>query len=78
MWVVISARTAGRSLWFSAFSLLTVTLAVAAAPLLIATGVANGADVGMFQRLSLGALNLWGLVLAVRQLRRVSPEDVTT
>jgi hypothetical membrane protein len=67
VWIVISGRP--RSVWFSAFSLVTVALAIAAAPLLIASGAADGADVGMFQRFSLGALNLWVLVLAVRQLR---------
>jgi len=71
VWVVISARTPGRSIWFSVFSLLTVALSIAAAPLLIAAGLADGADVGTFQRLSLGALNLWVLVLAVRQLRNL-------
>jgi hypothetical membrane protein len=71
VWVVISARVPGRSISFSVFSLLTVALAIAAAPLLVGAGVADGADVGTFQRLSLGALNLWVLVLAVRQLRNL-------
>jgi uncharacterized protein DUF998 len=71
VWIVISGRAPRRSVWFSVFSLVTVAIAIAAAPLLIATGAADGADVGMFQRFSLGALNLWILVLAVRQLRAV-------
>jgi hypothetical protein len=37
---------------------------------LIVSGLANSGDVGTFQRVSLGALNLWMLVLALRQLRR--------
>jgi hypothetical protein len=51
-------------------SLATVTLAIGAAALLIATGLANSGDVGTFQRVSLGALNVWLPVLAIRQLRR--------
>jgi hypothetical protein len=34
-------------------------------PLLIATGIAGGGDVGLFQRASFGVLNLWILVSAI-------------
>jgi hypothetical membrane protein len=70
LWVVIDVRAPARSIWFSALSLATVTLAIGAPPLLIATGIANSGDVGTFQRVSLGTLNVWLLVLALRQWRR--------
>jgi hypothetical membrane protein len=72
LWVAVDARAPARSIWFSALSLASVTLAIGAAALLIATGLANSGDIGTFQRVSLGALNLWLLVLALRQLRPTS------
>jgi hypothetical membrane protein len=69
LWIVSDARPPARSIWFAALSLATVMLAIGAAPLLMATGMANGGDVGTFQRVSLGALNVWLLVLAIRQFR---------
>ena len=70
LWVVIDARAPARSIWFVALSLATVALAIGTTPLLIVSGLAKSGDVGTFQRVSLGALNLWMLVLALRQLRR--------
>jgi hypothetical protein len=69
LWIVVDAGTGARTRAFAAWSLVTVMLAIGAAPLLLATGLASNADVGTIQRVSLGALNLWLLVLAVRQLR---------
>jgi hypothetical protein len=68
VWVIIDARGPRRSLWYSAWSVVTIALAIGAGSLLRRTGIAEVGDVGTIQRLSLGALNLWVLGLAVRQI----------
>jgi hypothetical membrane protein len=54
-----------RVAWLQWYSLASVVLAVSLPPLLIATGIAGGGDVGLFQRASFGVLNLWILVSAI-------------
>ena len=58
-----------RVTWLKWYSLVTVVLAVSLPPLLIASGIAGGGDVGLIQRASLGVLNLWVLVCAVSAWR---------
>jgi|KBSSwiStaDraftv2_1062776.scaffolds.fasta_scaffold4527456_1 hypothetical protein len=66
------------SRWFSLWSLLTVTVALGAGSLLRRIGVAQVGDVGTIQRVSLGALNLWMLTLAVRHGRATPALDGKT
>ena len=65
MWAVAARQMFGRhSGWFGWYSLTSVVLAVAAPSVLLWTGAATSADVGLFQRVSFGLLNLWIFVLA--------------
>ena len=64
VWMIASVTRSGRSTWFASYSLLTVVVAIAAPFALIAAGMATWADVGLFQRATLGALNVWVLTLA--------------
>jgi hypothetical protein len=76
--VVVDARGPVGSRWFSLWSLLTVTVALGAGSLLRRIGVAQVGDVGTIQRVSLGALNLWMLTLAVRHGRATPALDGKT
>jgi len=64
VWMVASATRPRPSIWVSMYSLVTVVAAIAAPPVLIAAGMATAADVGLFQRAMLGALNAWILTFA--------------
>jgi len=64
-WSVAAPQTFGRRrVWFRWYSLVSLVLAVAAPPLLIGVGVATSGDVGLFQRVSFGILNVWIFVFA--------------
>jgi hypothetical membrane protein len=54
----------GRGAWFRWYSVASVVCAIAAPPVLIRAGLATAADVGLFQRVSFGILNLWIFVFA--------------
>jgi hypothetical membrane protein len=65
MWTVASRQVFGRHFgWFRWYSLTSVVLAIAAPSVLLWMGAATSADVGLFQRVSFGLLNLWIFVLA--------------
>jgi hypothetical membrane protein len=65
MWTVAARQMFGRrSDWFRWYSLTSVVLAIAAPSVLLWMGAATSADVGLFQRVSFGLLNLWIFVLA--------------
>jgi hypothetical membrane protein len=63
---VVAARQmfGGRLGWFRGYSLASVVLAIGSPPLLLWAGAATSADVGLFQRVSFGVLNLWIFVFA--------------
>ena len=50
--------------WFRWYSLTSAVLAIASPSVLLWMGAATSADVGLFQRVSFGLLNLWIFVLA--------------
>ena len=54
-----------RVAWLKWYSLVSVVLAASLPSLLISTGIAGSGDVGLFQRATLGVLNLWVLMCAV-------------
>ena len=65
-WCFAAEQMLGRRAgWFRWYSLTSVVLAIVSPILLIGSGVATSADVGLFQRVSFGLLNLWILVFAV-------------
>ena len=65
MWTVAARQMFGRrSGWFRWYSLASVVLAIASPSLLMWAGAATSADVGLFQRVSFGILNLWVFVFA--------------
>lgn len=53
-----------RSGWFRWYSLTSAVMAIASPSLLMWAGAATSADVGLFQRVSFGILNLWIFVFA--------------
>ncbi len=65
MWTVAARQIFGRrSGWFRWYSLTSVVLAIASPSVLMWAGAATSADVGLFQRVSFGLLNLWIFVFA--------------
>jgi hypothetical protein len=65
MWAVAAPQMFGRRFgWFRWYSLTSAVLAIAAPSVLLWMGAATTADVGLFQRVSFGLLNLWIFVLA--------------
>ena len=65
IWCVVAERTFRTPAhWFRWYSLATFVAALTLPLWLIRFG-ADPASVGLFQRASLGALNLWGLVFAI-------------
>jgi len=70
VWAIASAIGRRLPTWLTWYSLVTVTAAVAAPLALISAGIATPGDVGLFQRVSLGVLNLWMLVCALLVLGR--------
>ena len=65
VWTVAARQMFGRRFgWFRWYSLTSVVLAIATPSLLMWTGAATSADVGLFQRVSFGLLNLWIFVFA--------------
>jgi hypothetical membrane protein len=69
----IASLTRRRSLWFAWYSLVTVVAAVASPFALIGTGIATARDVGLFQRVSFGLLNMWILVFAAVSMAKREP-----
>jgi hypothetical protein len=65
MWFFAARDAFGRrSGWFRWYSLASVVLAIVSPLLLIWAGAASSGDVGLFQRVSFGVLNLWIFVFA--------------
>jgi len=66
MWAIAARQMFERRFgWFRWYSLTSVVLAVASPLVLMWVGAAMPADVGLFQRVSFGLLNLWIFVFAV-------------
>jgi hypothetical membrane protein len=66
VWSATSERTAGAGrYWFRWFSALSLVLAILVPVLLVWTGLADRRDIGLFQRVSFGILNVWLLAFAV-------------
>ena len=65
IWTFAARQMFGRRFgWFRWYSLASVVLAITSPPVLIWMGAATAADVGLFQRVSFGLLNLWIFVFA--------------
>ena len=70
VWATASAISRRRPSCLTWYSVVTVTAAVAAPFALMSAGIASPGDVGLFQRVSLGVLNVWMLVCASLMLVR--------
>ena len=65
MWTIAARQMFGRRFgWFRWYSLTSVVLAIVSPSALIWARAATSADVGLFQRVSFGLLNLWIFVFA--------------
>ena len=77
MWTVAARQLFERRTgWFRWYSLASVVLAIASPSLLMWAGAATSADVGLFQRVSFGILNLWVFVFAALTWSRLAMNAV--